>query len=58
MKIRKTIYADAGKVVTNSEIYGKSVFLAKGVSEDDFYEISDEEYQRIMKEKENENNAS
>ena len=52
MKIRKTIYADAGKVVTNGEIYGKSVFLAKGVSEDDFYEISDEEYQNILKEKE------
>lgn len=52
MKIRKTIYADAGKVVTNGEIYGKSIFLAKGLSEDDFYEISDEEYQNILKEKE------
>ena len=52
MKKRIVITADDDKVLTNGEIYGKSIFLAEGVSENDFYEISDEEYQNILKEKE------
>ncbi len=52
MKIRKIIYADAGKIVTNGEIYGKQIFLAKGVSEDDFYEIAESEYERMLAEEE------
>lgn len=52
MKTRKTLYADGGKILTNGEIYGKQIFLADGVSETDFYEITEEEYKRVMKEKE------
>lgn len=52
MKTRKVIYADDGKVLTNGEIYGSTIFLADGVSEDDFYEITEEEYQTILEEKE------
>ena len=44
MKTRKMLCADEGKIITNGEIYGKTIFLAVGVSEDDFYEISEEEY--------------
>ena len=48
MKTRKIIYADEGKILTNGEIYGKQIFLADGVSEADFYEITEEEYENIM----------
>ena len=52
MKKRIVITADEGMVLTNGEIYGKSIYLADGVSEDDFYEISDEEYEAIIADKE------
>lgn len=54
MKSRTVLYAEEGKVLTNGEIYGKQIFLADGVSEYDFYEISEEEYQNILREQENE----
>lgn len=50
MKTRKIIYADEGKMLTNGEIYGKQIYLAEGVSETDFYEITEEEYQAKMAE--------
>lgn len=50
MTTRTIIYADEGKVLTNGEIYGKQIFLAVGVSKDDFYEITDEEYAKIVAE--------
>lgn len=52
MKERKPICASEGKILTNGEIYGKQIFLAEGVSEDGFYEITEEEYAETMKEKE------
>ena len=48
MKTRKILYADEGKILTNGEIYGKQIFLAEGVSGDDFYEISEEENEKII----------
>lgn len=54
MKIRKIIYADVGKILTNGEIYGKSIFLANGVSVSDFHEITEEEYKAILAEKNSE----
>lgn len=50
MKTRKIIYADEGKILTNGEIYGRQIYLAEGVSETDFYEITEEEYQAKMSE--------
>ena len=50
MKTRTILYAEDGQVLTNGEIYGKQIFLADGVSESDFYEITDEEYQKILDE--------
>lgn len=49
---RVVISADEGKMLTNGEIYGKSIYLAEDVSVDDFYEISEDEYNEIMKERE------
>ena len=48
MKTRTVIYAEDGHVLTNGEIYGKQIFLADGVNESDFHEITDEEYHRIL----------
>ncbi|MBR2335811.1 MAG: hypothetical protein IKA62_06280 [Clostridia bacterium] len=48
MKTRKILYADEGKILTNGEIYGKQIFLAEGVSEYDFYEITESEYERML----------
>lgn len=52
MKTRKVLYADEGMVLTNGETYGKVIFLADGVSEGDFHEITDTEYERILAEQE------
>ncbi len=51
MKTRTVLYAEDGKVLTNGDIYGKQIFLADELSENDFHEISDEEYQKIMDER-------
>jgi hypothetical protein len=50
--IRKKITASEGMVLTDGEIYGRTIYLAEGKSEADFYEISEEQYQEKMKEAE------
>jgi hypothetical protein len=40
----ETIRAKEGMVLTNGEIYAKIIILGTGVSKDDFYEITEEEY--------------
>lgn len=47
MKQKKLIATD-GMILTNGEIYGKEIFLGKGVNADDFHEISQEEYEKII----------
>lgn len=54
MKILKNIYADEGKILTNGEIYGKGHLLAVGESETDFYEITEAEYEEILRKQEEE----
>lgn len=48
MKKRIVISADEGKVLTNGEIYGRVIYLAEGLTEEDFHEITDAEYEDIM----------
>lgn len=48
MRIRNILYADEGKVLTDGEIYGRQIFLAEGKSAEDFYEITEEEYNNIV----------
>lgn len=49
MKTMLTIFADEGKVLTNGEIFGTVISLAEGESTDKFYEITEEEYEEILK---------
>lgn len=46
--------ADEGKVLTDGETYGVTIFLGSGRKPEEFYEITREEYDQIMAEKEKE----
>ena len=52
MKTRTILYADEGKVLTNGEVYGKTIYLDEGQSEESFYEITNEEYENIINQEE------
>lgn len=54
MRKRITIYADEGKVLTNGEVYGKIIHLETGSDISSYYEITDEEYEKIIAEQESE----
>ena len=43
-----TIRADEGKWLTDGENYGKTISLAKGISVNNYYEITDAEYETII----------
>lgn len=47
---RIKMVATEGMILTNGEIYGKEVFLGTGDSPDNWWEISEKEYDKIMKE--------
>lgn len=46
--MREVITANNGMIATNGEIYGKEIYLAEGISKDCFYEITEEEYKKII----------
>ncbi len=49
MKERTILYADAGMILTNGEIYGREIFLAEGMDAKSFCEISETEYEEILR---------
>ena len=49
MKTRKVIYAEEGMVLTNGKTFGTLIFLGEGDSEYLYYEITEEEYEEILK---------
>lgn len=42
------IRAGKGKWLTDGENYGKTISLAEGASVDNYYEITEEEYEEII----------
>ena len=49
---RKILKAKDGFVYTDGEIYGDTIYLAEGVDELKFYEITLDEYREILKREE------
>lgn len=52
MKTRTVLYADAGKILTDGNTFGKIIYLAEDGSADNFYEISENDYEKIMTQEE------
>lgn len=48
MKERKILYADDGMVLTNGNTYGKVIYLAENADAREYYEITQEEYDKIL----------
>ena len=46
--MRKVIEASEGHILTNGEVFGRIIYLAEGESGEDFYEITDEEYNALQ----------
>ena len=52
MKTQIILHAEEGKILTNGDICGKIIYLPESASPDDFHEISIEEYEKILAERE------
>lgn len=49
---RSVLRANDGMVLTNGEVFGKTVYPSVNDSPENWHEITLEEYERIMKERE------
>lgn len=45
---RKILISSDGMILTNGEIYGKTIYLADGEDESAFKEITQEEYEKLV----------
>ena len=48
MEERIVLKANEGMILTDGSIYGRTIYLAKGVFAESYYEITEEEYQILM----------
>lgn len=46
------IKADEGKILTDGTVFGRVIYLAKGRNADEFYEITEAEYEEIQNQNE------
>lgn len=53
MKSRRVLIANDGCILTNGTIFGRQIALSQNESENDYLEISVQEYEKILKEQEN-----
>ena len=44
--------ATEGHILTNGEVYGRTIYLAEGETGEDFYEITDAEYEALQESEE------
>ena len=51
MKQRIILCADDGMVLTDGKHFGKILYLGNNTNPDDFYEVSEEEYDKVLKDK-------
>ena len=51
---RKVLKATDGMILTDGVNFGREVYLAEGADENSWYEITEEEYEKIVEEKEKE----
>jgi hypothetical protein len=51
-ELRTVLVAGDNEIWTNGKIFGKTIYLAVGMNPDDFYIISQAEYEEYEKEKE------
>jgi hypothetical protein len=51
--MREKIEARNGMILTNGEIYGRTIFLGTNLNKKDFHEITVGEYERTLKEQAN-----
>lgn len=49
MKTRKVLYADENMMLTNGEVYGSVIYLAENDDGADFYEITQEQYDEMLR---------
>ena len=54
----KKLTASEGMVLTNGETYSKEIYLGTNDSAYNWHEITDEEYEKILSEKEAEHEAT
>ena len=52
MKTRLILYADDGMILTNGEHFGKCIYLSEDADQSSYYEISQEEYDKLSTEQE------
>jgi hypothetical protein len=54
--MRKILIANEGYLYTNGEVYAKIIDLAEGDTGENWYQISEAEYEEILKQQEELNN--
>lgn len=52
MKQMITLFADSGKVLTDGTVFGTTISLAEDETAENYYEITEEEYEAIREEEE------
>ena len=48
METRIILYADKGKILTNGSVYGTQIYLSTNDKAENYYEITEEEYNKIV----------